>query len=106
MTLRASVVVPAYNRPGLLERAISVLQYQSLPKKDFEIILVHGKDMDVALLCKKEAKRGNVSSFGGHTESQAKFKFNKYELMLYPALTFLKWLLYVPLWRHYVVAIK
>ncbi len=73
MTLRASVIVPAYNRPELLSKAIEALCDQSVPKKDFEIIIMYGKSAEVAKVCKKAAAQNkNLSCFACETESPAR----------------------------------
>jgi GT2 family glycosyltransferase len=40
MPLNVSVVVPTCGRPGLLQRCLAALESQSLPREDYEIIVV------------------------------------------------------------------
>ncbi len=68
-----SVVIPAYNRPDLLENAVRAIENQSL-KGGFECIIVYGGDEKVREICEKKAKesKGLFSCFWSDTESPAR----------------------------------
>ena len=73
MNPKISVVIPAYNRPDLLEKTIKAVENQSLKKTDFECILVYGKDRKVMDLCRKKSMQSPVfSCFQSMSESPSK----------------------------------
>ncbi|MBI4210221.1 MAG: glycosyltransferase family 2 protein [Candidatus Diapherotrites archaeon] len=70
--IRASVVVPAYNRPELLERAILALSRQSVPQNSYEIIVVCGKSAGAMRACRHGlASVKNLSCLAVGSESPA-----------------------------------
>lgn len=73
MSLKISVVVPAYNRQELLKTTIEALKRQSISSNIFEVLLVFGMDANVEKLCRNAAKNiSNFSCFYCDTESPAK----------------------------------
>ena len=68
-----SVVVPVYNRPELLEKAINALEGQSVGRQRFEAILVYGKNPEVKKVCEKAAKKfSNFIAIESDSESPAR----------------------------------
>lgn len=73
MKPKISVVIPAYNRPELLEKTISAIENQSLKKNDFECIIVYGNDQRVKEICEKKAKNSKLfNCFQAESESPSK----------------------------------
>ena len=60
MTLKASVIVNTHNRPGYLEGCLRALAGQSLPQRDYEIVVV-----DNSLVPFREANRRAVDAIAG-----------------------------------------
>ncbi|VVB99084.1 Glycosyltransferase AglE [uncultured archaeon] len=73
MNPEISVVVPAYNRPELLEKTITALAGQSMGKNGFEVILVYGGSKEVEATCKAAGKKYvNFRCLASETESPAR----------------------------------
>jgi glycosyltransferase involved in cell wall biosynthesis len=60
--MKASVVIPTFNRPRLLQRTLQSLTRQSLPKYEFEVVVVdHGSTKYISELCSDFTHRLNLS---------------------------------------------
>lgn len=53
MKPKISVIIPAYNEEKLLGKCIEALQHQTLPKKDYEIIVVDNNSKDTTFAVAK-----------------------------------------------------
>jgi len=72
MIPKVSVIIPAYNRAELLERAIAAIEKQNV-KNAFECILVFGEDHGVWEMCKQKARESKLfSCLHSDTESPAR----------------------------------
>lgn len=72
MIPKVSVIIPAYNRAELLERAIAAIEKQNV-KNAFECILVFGEDRRVREICEQKAGESKLfSCLHSDTESPAR----------------------------------
>ncbi len=60
--MKFSVIIPAYNETKNIEKAISALQKQNIPRKDFEIIVINNNSTDGTYETAKKTNADKVIS--------------------------------------------
>ena len=71
MDIKISVVIPTFNRPKLLTKCLNALVAQSIPKSDFEVIVVSdGPDNETLLALMPWLKKKKLNLFYDHTEKK------------------------------------